>query len=111
LNLTIAGSAFNPEVAVGIPVVVDPLTDLDSTEPAYVRLAYSTPEEATDSVRRQQLPLGTTETLNPELPVAHAHSTHLKGSMQDQKAANNPGEKGSLPPLPPFPTKQKIANC
>ncbi|KAA6418143.1 MAG: hypothetical protein FRX49_11906 [Trebouxia sp. A1-2] len=36
LNLTIAGSAFDPEVAVGIPVVVDPLTDFDSTQPAYI---------------------------------------------------------------------------
>jgi len=44
LNLTIAWSAFDPEVAVGIPVVVDPLTDFDSTQPAYVCLAHSTPE-------------------------------------------------------------------
>ena len=44
LNLTIAGSAFDPEVAVRIPVVVDPLTDLDSTQPAYMCLAHSTPE-------------------------------------------------------------------
>ena len=44
LNLTIAGSAFDPEVAVRIPVVVDPLTDLDTAQPAYVCLAHSTPE-------------------------------------------------------------------
>ena len=100
LNLTVAKRAFDPKMAVSVPVVVDALTDLHTAQPTDVCFANSTPEaKIAIQLRitaRQQMYLVISDTAHLQSYCIVNSGETAETARRQQETAGNSGKQREI---------------